>query len=150
MTMKAALKKAVSEALVSGGFVPKGQSWYLKGTDSIVVLNLQKADHDEKMFVNFGVWIRKLGSDEFPAENKCHIQSRLTALFPEAADLIDRTCRLDDPHVDVRPLVELLRSEVAAFCNECLSADELRSKIEHGEFRRALVMKSAKDALGLA
>lgn len=150
MTMKAALKKAISQALVGRGFVSKGQSWYLKGTDTIVVLNLQKADHDEKVFVNFGIWIRKLGSDEFPAENKCHIQSRLPAMFPGAAEQIDRACRLDDPHADVRPFIEFLESQVVDFCNDCLSAGELRSRIERGDFRKALVMKAAKDALGLA
>lgn len=92
MIDKTNFKKAVGSVLKSVGFENKGQSWYLDGDDSIVVLNLQKSDFDEKYYVNLGVWLKSLGGVAFPSENKCHIQARLTSLFPAQTEIIDQAC----------------------------------------------------------
>jgi hypothetical protein len=54
----------------------------------------------------------------FPAENKCHIQVRLTSLFPGDAEMIDRACRGDARDDDLAPFVEFLRTKVAPFCED--------------------------------
>lgn len=147
MMKKAALKNVVSTALMPAGFVCKGQSWFLVGQHSIVVFNLQKSDFNEKCFLNFGVWLNSLGANRFPAENKCHIQARLTTLFPTEADAIDRACRLDNDETDLAWLSAFLRDKVAPYCRDCLRTDRLREMIENGKFNKALVMTIARDAL---
>ncbi len=147
MTGKANFKKAVGAALKSARFAAKGQSWYLDGKDSIVVLNLQKSDFDDKYYVNFGVWLRLLGAVDLPPVNQCHIQTRLTSLFPADAELIDRACRMDAADADLTQFIELLRGSVVPFCDDCLQISFLRSLYERGEFKKALVMKNAKDVL---
>lgn len=147
MMEKANFKKALGGVLKSGGFTNKGQSWYLDGRDSIVVLNLQKSDFDEKYYVNLGVWLKSLDAVPFPSENKCHIQARLTALFPEHAEIIDLACRIGSSSDEFAKFAEFLQVIAMPFCHGCLRAEDLRSKIEAGDFKRALVMKIVKDAL---
>lgn len=144
---KANFKKGIGSVLKSAGFVSKSGSWFLRGGDSTVVLNLQKSDFDEKFYVNVGVWLRSLGADDFPAENKCHIQARLTSLFPDYAEVIDRGSKMGGSIEDFTAFVELLEKEVVPFCSDCLRIEALRSKLEAGVFKKALIMKSARDAL---
>src|SRR4051812_9181185 len=109
MMDKQSFKKAVGSALTDAGFKSKCQSWYLDGRDAIVVLGLQKSDFDEKYYFNFGAWLKTLGSAEYPPDNRCHIQARLTALFPGQAEMIDQACRVDSGSEDLVQLTELLR-----------------------------------------
>ncbi|WAC71441.1 DUF4304 domain-containing protein [Roseateles sp. SL47] len=147
MMDKTNFKKGLGCVLKSAGFASKSGSWYLSGRDSIVVLNLQKSDFDEKFYLNFGVWLKSLGAVEFPAENKCHIQARLTSLFPGHAEAIDRACMAGGSKEDSATFAEFLESEFVPFCNDCLRIEGLRSKLEADVFKRALIMKTAKDAL---
>jgi hypothetical protein len=147
MMDKANFKKAVGNVLKSAGFTGKSGSWYLSSDESTVVLNLQKSDFDEKFYVNFGVWLQNLGAVDFPSENKCHIQARLTSLFPDNAEAVDRACKVGGSTEDFATFAEFLEKEVVPFCNDCLRAEGLRSKLEAGVFKKALIMKSAKDAL---
>lgn len=147
MMEKTTFKKTIGGVLKAARFANKGQSWFLDGDESIVVLNLQKSDFDDKYYVNLGIWLKSLGAVAFPAENKCHIQVRLTSLFPGDAEMIDRACRGDASNEDLASFVEFLRMQVAPFCEDCLHSGALWSKIEGGEFKKALIMKIAKDAL---
>lgn len=149
MMDKANFKKGIDSVLKSAGFVGKSGSWFLGGGDATVVLNLQKSDFDEKYYVNFGVWLKSFGSVAFPSENKCHIQARLTSLFPDHAEVIDRASKMGSSTEDFMAFAELLEKVVVPFCNDCLRIEDLRSKLEAGVFKKALVMKAAKDALTL-
>lgn len=147
MTAYTTFKKTIGGVLKAARFANKGQSWFLDGDDSIVVLNLQKSDFDDKYYVNLGIWLKSFGAVAFPAENKCHIQVRLTSLFPGDAEMMERACRGDASDEDLAPFVEFLRMKVAPFCEDCLCTGALWSKIEGGEFKKALIMKVAKDYL---
>jgi hypothetical protein len=139
-----------SEVLKSEGFLRKKRTWYLRGDDVVVVLNLQSSDFEKKYYINFGVWLKSLGEDEFPSENKCHIQSRLTSLFNEEASLIDRACRIVDPGLgDFSDFLAFASKKVVPFCRDCLSLDSLKNKIERGEFNNSLIFKELKLKLGL-
>jgi hypothetical protein len=54
-----------------------------------VAVGLQKSDHEEKYYINFGVWVKRLGAATFPKEHQCRIQSRLTSLFTDDQMRID-------------------------------------------------------------
>lgn len=147
MMDKTDFKKGVGSVLKTAGFASKSGSWYLSGRESIVVVNIQKSDFDEKFYLNFGVWLRSLGDADFPSESKCHLQARLTALFPEYAETIDRACKVGGSREDFAIFAKLLESEFVPFCRDCLRTEDLRLKLQTGVFSGALVMKVAKDAL---
>jgi hypothetical protein len=147
MMVKVDFKKAFGDAMKVVGFARKGQSWFKNGGDSTVVLNLQKSDFDDKYYVNFGVWLKALGDVAFPSENKCHIQARLTSLFPEHSEMIDRACKLASGANEVAELMAFLTEEFAPFCDDCLRIDGLQARFSNGKFKKALIMKPARDLL---
>lgn len=147
MMAKANFKKAFGDALKAVGFAKKGPSWFKDGSDSIVVLSLQKSDFDEKYYVNFGVWLKSLGDAAFPSENKCHIQARLTSLFPEQSVMIEQACRLTSGADEFAVFIEFLWEKVAPFCEDCLRIEGLQASFANGGFKKALIMKPARDLL---
>lgn len=148
MMEKKEFKTTFGDAMKAVGFVKKGQSWFKRGTDSTVVLNLQKSDFDDKYYVNFGVWLMALGAEQFPAVHKCHIQSRLTSLFPDRSEMIERACRLSGDAAEFSEFVDFLSREVGPFVDACLRMDGLREMLMAGNFKRALIMKEARQHLG--
>jgi hypothetical protein len=150
MMEKASFKKGFGGVLKTAGFLSKGQSWFKDGRDSIVVLNLQKSDFDEKYYVNFGVWLKSLGMTTFPSDTKCHIQGRLTSLFPAQSVMIDRGCMLTSGAEAFATLLEFMAEKVVPFCEDCLKIESLQAKVVRGEFKKALIMKSAKEVLAIA
>jgi len=148
MIDKKDIKKALGEVFQEVGFLHKGQSWFLTGSDSIVVINLQKSDFDKKYYINIGVWLKRFGDVSFPKENQCHIQTRLTSLFNEHASLIEDACSLEKgTETNMKELVDFLRAKAVPFFRTCSTEEGLSENFRAGCFRRALVMKIAKDAL---
>jgi len=147
---KAIFKKRVGATMKAAGFVGKGQSWFKEGSDAVVSLSLQKSDFDEKYYVNFGVWLKELGSTAFPAPNHCHIQIRLTSLFPAATEMIEKACRLSSSVEEVDEFVAFLSAQVAPFCETCLTLEGLRALQQSGAFVRSLTIKEAKALLAQA
>jgi hypothetical protein len=148
MNNKANFKKAIHLVLSEAGFRNKGQSSYFDGPDAVVVLNIQKSDFDSKNYINFGVWLKSFGLNDFPLENKCHIQVRLTAIFPLDAETIERGCQLEGEfEASFALFLNLMRTKVIPFCVDCSANDTLRVKFQNGDFKKGLVMKDAKDFL---
>lgn len=146
---KEKFKFAFAEMMETLSFIRNGKSWFLDGENCIVVINLQKSDFDEKYYINFGVSLKSLSDLKFPPENKCHIQSRLTSLFPEYAIVIDLACAATSSPTEFEKFALFFRNSAAPFCRDCLSSHSLRVKIEAGEFKKALITKAAKEALKL-
>ena len=59
------------------------RTWRRVTDDAIQVLNLQKSPYGEQMCINTGLYIRSLGTDLVPSENRCHIQVRLERVIPD-------------------------------------------------------------------
>lgn len=140
-------KKAVAAPFKAAGFVAKGQSFFKDSAEIAIVINLQKSDFDEKYYVNLGVWLKGIAPAEFPSANKCHIQSRLTSIFPDQASAIDAACHLGASEHQVEELVSFLEMTVVPFCEDCLHIDGLNLLIAGGRFKRALVMQVARNFL---
>ncbi len=151
MIDKKKFKVALASALTEGGFLGKGQSWCLSGTDVLVVVNLQKSDFDDKYYLNFGASLRRLGIGEFPKENQCHIQVRLTSLFPDHSEVFERGCHLiEGTEGDLKAMVEFIRIECNPFFQQCIKEIELKNLIYSGRFKRALIMNALKEAFNLS
>jgi hypothetical protein len=148
MIDKKALKKTVGGSLEPVGFVKKGQTWYFTGQDAIAVVNLQKWDFGERYFLNVGISLKTLGGPEWPDEKQCQIQSRATALFRGAHELLTRACSLEEATAeDLGALGHFLREELAPFCIACAELGRLRVLFKESRFERALVMKNAREIL---
>lgn len=149
MMDKATFKKDIGNALKEYGFQRKGQSWYLRGPQCIVVLNLQKDDHSDLYFVNFGIWLLSLGENNYPAENHCHVKCRLERLFPAQRELILDACTMGTEGADLPEFVEFIHSDVVPFCQRCLTLEGLKSEIESGRIAHYYVVRVARPLLGL-
>lgn len=121
-------------AMSSLGLTKKGNSWYLRSDETILVIELQKSNYSLRYFVNIAVWLLPLGMTKFPKEQACHIRTRLSQLVPESDrldTLLDIDQAISDPErkrelgllltdtigwvVDASALIEALRSERGIF-----------------------------------
>lgn len=149
MTDRILLKKSIGRVLGDSGFKRKGQSWYLHGSDCIVVLNLQKDDFSDLYYVNFGVWLRALGSEQYPPAHKCHLVCRLEELFVDRREMIFDACTINPDNSDLLGLLTFLENEFVPFAKTCLTTMELKNNIKSGRIPIYHVYLAAKLALGL-
>ncbi|MFP3462952.1 DUF4304 domain-containing protein [Arthrobacter globiformis] len=61
----------------------KSGSWYLSGSDTLIVLNLQKSNYSPRYYINFGIWFLAVGPSNYPKTTHCHLQTRLEALVAD-------------------------------------------------------------------
>ena len=76
------LEAAISPKLKALGFKKKARTWWRTENDSIQVVNLQKSPYGDQLYVNLALYIRSLGPERLPPENRCHIQARLERVVP--------------------------------------------------------------------
>lgn len=149
MTDKVRFKKAFGNVLKTHEFRKKGQSWYLHGSGSIVVLNLQKDDFSDLYYVNFGVWLLEFGNSEYPPENHCHVGARLEELFPAHRELIFAACTIGPEEDELPKFIDLLHSDVVPLCRQCLTIAGLKDVIVSGRIPHYYVIRIARPLLGL-
>lgn len=145
MIDKAYFKKNIGNLLKEFGYTNKAHTWYSNGLDSIVVINFQKSDYEDKYYINIGIWINSLGSTAYPKENTCHIQARLDSIFTDEIEIIEKGCRVnvEDEQYFLK-LLDLFRTRVFLFLTECQNNISLKRKYQEGIFKKTLVMKNAK------
>jgi hypothetical protein len=133
MIEKKEFKKAINTPFEKARFIKKGQSWYLNGEDTIVVINLQKCDWKNLYFINFGIWIKALGDELFPEYNYTHINGRIERVFPKDRELILTSCDLEKTNSELlADLSYLLEHQIIPFLHDCTDNSKLRSFIKNG------------------
>lgn len=146
MIDKTTFKKGFDRLLKGAGFRNKGQSWYLDGAEIGVMLNLQKSDHDEKYYLNFGIFFEALGAGDSPLYNHCPIYGRITSIYPEELAMVEKGCRIDAADdAAFLGLLAVMEEKVIPFCVECSQAELLRGKMLQDIFRPCFVRKDARD-----
>jgi hypothetical protein len=149
MIDKKTFKKAIAGPFENATFVKKGQSWYLDGEDSIIVVNIQKSNFDEEYFMNVGIWLRGLGVALFPKENQCHLSCRIERLFPEDRELIRTGFSLEKTNLQTLiDLLEFIKLKLIPFLEDCTKNYKLTEFMNTGRFKSGLISKEAKDFLG--
>ena len=78
------IEEAIAPAMKSYGFKKKARTWWRATDDSVQVVNLQKSAYGEQLYINLGLFVRSLGSEQTPPENRCHIRARLERVVPES------------------------------------------------------------------
>jgi Domain of unknown function (DUF4304) len=145
MIDKKTFKRAIAVPLERAGFVKKGQSWYLNGKDTIIVVNLQKCDWDELYFINIGIWLKAFGEESFPQDNKCHLSYRAESLFPNQRELILLGSNLVKSDIQMlAALSEFISNQLVPFLQECTDESKLRDLMSRGVMDRGLVRMEAR------
>jgi hypothetical protein len=149
MISKKDLKKIISYSLEKSTlFTTKGQSWYLDGKDSTIVVNLQKSNFNEDYFMNVGIWLKALGIAIFPSFNKCHLYFRLEKLFPENRTLILNSLSLERTNSkSLDDFSQFIILRVIPFLQHCTEEDQLKEFMKVGRFKNGIISKEAKDYL---
>ncbi len=71
-------KKSIHPFLKENGFKKSNATWRRAQEESIAVFNVQKSPWGGGVYyINLGVYFRRLGNEEAPTENRCHVQVRL-------------------------------------------------------------------------
>ncbi len=71
------LEASIAPALKASGFRKKAKTSWRHCPEVIQVLNLQKSPYGDNLYINLGVYVRSLGAEQYPPENRCHVQIRL-------------------------------------------------------------------------
>jgi len=81
--MATIVQATVDRVAKDAGMVKRSGSWYARGDETILVLNLQKSNYSASYYLNVAVWLLAVESADFPKENKCHIRTRMTQLVDD-------------------------------------------------------------------
>lgn len=74
----------LSPGLKASGFKKKARTWTRETPDAFQVVNLQKSQFSEQVYVNVAVYLKALGDETSPPEHRCHIRARLERIAPES------------------------------------------------------------------
>jgi len=66
------------------GFKKKARTWTRETAEAFQLVNLQKSQFGEQVYVNVAVYLKALGEETFPPEYRCHIRARLERIAPES------------------------------------------------------------------
>ncbi|CAI9404243.1 MULTISPECIES: DUF4304 domain-containing protein [Aestuariimicrobium] len=147
--MPTLVQSTVDAYAKSRGFVKRAGSWYLKREDIILVLNLQKSNYGRQYFLNIGLWLNVLGTEQAPQEQHCHIRSRLSRIAADAGragDLMDAD-KLEVQADGAKQLTSELASALDPLISLASSMRELAGQAGAEFLSRALVTGSAQRAL---
>lgn len=103
------VKRTLGEFLSGLGFRRRSGAWYRKGSETITVIELQCSQYSAKYYLNIGLWLLALGNVDYPKEMRCHIRTRLTELFPDQDDHIERMLDLTNGIADSERVDGLLQ-----------------------------------------
>lgn len=65
------------------GFKKKARTWTRETQEAFQLVNLQKSQFGEQVYVNVAVYLKALGEETSPPEHRCHIRARLERIAPE-------------------------------------------------------------------
>ncbi len=148
MIDKKTFKQTFAKAIETTPCIKRGQSWYIDGKDTLVVINLQKSDWNEQYFINLGIWLKALGEPSFPQYYRCHLYYRLESIFSQERELILNACSLEQGNAQLlEELAQFLTGQVLPFLRDCGSERTLRNRMAEGKLGNGLVLYSAGDYL---
>ena len=150
MSERNAVQLACDRFGKEAGFDKKSGSWYRSSDEVISVSNLQKSQYGPQYYFNQAFWLRQLGDERFPKENKCHIRARLGSLLRDESERIAQLLDLDHQMPDeqrVEELVRLLGERLLPLIERASSVAGLRGLLDEGAFKAAGIRGPAQEAL---
>lgn len=135
------------------GMEKKSGSWYRIGDEVISVTNLQKSQYGPSYYVNQAFWLRQLGDELYPKDNKCHIRLRLGSLLGEGSDRLEHLLDMDylmDDSDRIQELTGILNGRLLPVIERGSSLAGLRSLLDEGVFKAAGIRGPAQQLLAAA
>ena len=152
MTAQNILKNTLDGVAAYAGFSKHSGAWYLRRAETMAVIELQKSEYGPQYYVNVALWLLPLGESRFPREEKCHIRTRLGALFPEEENRLKQVLDLEYPmdeatrETQFRDILENLLLPTLAVCSTVAG---LRGELGGRLLKSSLVNRDAQRLLGL-
>lgn len=135
------LESAIAPELKARGFKKKGRTWWRDTDDVVQVLNLQQSPFGEQLYVNLGVYLKRLGTEPMPAVNRCHIGVRLERVASHQAEVAAAT-------LSTRPgaaLLSALLVDGIAWLESVSTLKGIRSYLASGGASKGLVFASVRE-----
>lgn len=140
------LVQLIDEVFSAHGFVRRKKSWYLKGAEATVFVELQPSQWQHGYYLNLAAEIRELGYHEWPKDLDAHIRTRLGALAGTDIDsLLDKGHAVDDTSGDKSHLRTLLEDVAIPALLTWMTISGVREALQQGGLRNALVDKRVKE-----
>lgn len=135
------LESAIAPELKTSGFKKKGRTWWRDRDEVVQVLSLQQSPFGERLYVNLGVYLKRLGSEAMPAVNRCHVSVRLERVANHQADVAAAT-------VSALPgaaLLSALLVDGIAWLESVSTLAGIRSYLASGGASKGLVFASVRE-----
>ena len=150
MAISNPIREALSTLLKTHGFKKKSNSWYLDNEECVSVVNLQKSQYGDQFYINLGIAFKTLGTVDFPAAYKCHVQFRLEEAIPDseqdkykvAMNMENHSNFPDDRKAIVSTLMEIYGLPML---RESSSAKGVEAAYKGGRLVGAAVLRQVKD-----
>lgn len=134
----------------SAGLEKKSGSWYRLGDEVTSVSTLQKSQYGPSYYINQAFWLRQLGDERFPKDNKCHIRLRLRSLVGADAEWLNQLLDLAWVIPDEDRIVELiaiLDERLSPIVERGDSLKGLRGLLDEGAFKASGISGPAQQTL---
>lgn len=129
------------------GMTRKSNSWYLRGTQVTIVLNLQKSIYSGQRYLNVAFWLNALGDEPFPRESKCHIRLRLDSLLDDQEARIAALLNPEEPIADSdrrAQVREILNARLRPFLEQMATLAGIKEVLTRGTLRHAAIQGAAR------
>jgi hypothetical protein len=138
--MSRVIQQSFDAALKEAGFQKTAGSWYLDGTDAILVANLQKSNYGDQYYVNLAVWVKALGAAKFPKEHKCHIRLRLESLVgSDAVRCFDAEDTSFDETTRRSSIKSIVEEHAIPLLKSCSTREGIQQRMAEGAFQKGFV-----------
>ena len=137
------LSAQIAQPLKELGFTKKSDTWWRQSEDAVQVLNIQKSQFGERIYVNLGVYLKALGPETTPPERRCHVQVRLEQIAdPELWNEIASAAADTEP---TPALIAAVVEDGSGWLNRLSTLAGVREFIESDASKHALVFASVRE-----
>lgn len=146
------LRKTFDSVARYAGFSKHSGAWYLRQAETVAVIELQKSQYGPQYYLNVALWLLPLGDSQFPREEKCHVRTRLTRLFPELEGRLKQILDLQfpmDESIRGTELRDMLERLLLPALKECSTIRGLQGRGGDLLLKSSLVTRAAQQLLGL-
>jgi hypothetical protein len=140
------VEHAVNDVLKPAGFRKAGNNWYRDGTDTVLVLNLQRSMWSRSYYLNFGLWLKDFGEVARPKEYQCPIRKRMSGVRLAAALDYEQQCADDERR---KHISAALKRGLAIF-TDCDTKGGILKQHRAGKLKVDLIDRRAQEALRLS
>jgi hypothetical protein len=140
------LESAITPGMKALGFRKKARNWWRTDAYTVQVLNLQKSQFGEQLYVNLAVYLSELGNEISPPHNRCHIQARLERIVD--AKYWNEIVTAESATPPSPAFVEAILKGGVAWLDRVSTPDGIRTYLKEGGEKKGLVFGSVRNLVG--